>query len=310
MRKKKVLKIISIVVVIAVTVLILFLVILRKGNKRSLRINEVQGDASITRDDINKIELYKNMPILSGDSLVLNNGILTLFADKDKYIYFDEKTEMQIEMSGTRRESETEIALQRGAISLDFRKKLSNNSTFVITTSNVSVSTRGDIFRVETYEEDNLLYTRVSVYKGDVKTKLLLKDGSESEEELSVVAGNEVIICEDENNTWFMSQPVDIDYARLPAPFLKKLKKASESKRGICLRTDEIDQLLEEKATVTFKYNEKIFGVETVEKNSVITATPTDPTVSGGWDYDFSKPVKEDIEIEWKQNSSETGTEN
>ena len=305
--KKKVV-IISIVTVAVAALVILGFLIFGKLNERTLRVSDVSGDASITRNDIEKIELYKNMNILSGDSLVLNNGVLTLKADRDKYIYFDEKSELEINISGTKRKSETDISLKRGAVSSDIRKKLSKTSVFMVNTPNASVSAKGDIFRVETYEENDLQYTRVMVFKGGVDVRLIDKEGNESEEEQFVVEGNEVIICEDENNTQYVAAPAEIDYARLPATVLKRLAKISS--RKLCIKKEEIEKYLEGKAEVTFKYNDKVYCIESVEKDTVILSTPTDPSVGGEWDYDFTKPVKEDIEIEWKQNSSDTEAEN
>ena len=301
MRKKKVFILIGIVVVVAITMLILFLVIMRKETERTLKITEVEGDASITRDDIGKIELYKNMSILSGDSLILNNGILTLKADSDKYIYFDEKTEMSIDISGTKQDSDTDIGLVRGAITCDIRNKLSSESEYTVNTPNVAISANSGMFRVEMYEENELEYTRISVFKGGVHTKLLKKDGTETEEEMLVVGGNEIIICEDEVDAQYVSSPTDLDYSRLPAPVIKRLAKAAGSGRQLSIRKEELEKYLEEKAIVTFKYDDKVYSVESVDKGDVITATPTDPSVSGAWDYNFEKPVTKDMEIEWKQ---------
>ena len=128
------------------------------------------------------------------------------------------------------------------------------------------------------------------------------------QEEQFVVEGNEILICEDENNTQYVAVPSEIDYARLPATVLKRLAKVSS--RKLCIKKEEIEKYLEGKAEVTFKYNNKVYCVESVEKDTVILSTPTDPSVGGEWDYDFTKPVKEDIEIEWKQNSSDTEAEN
>lgn len=304
MSKKKVIKIVvAALILIAVGVTISLIMI--KQNKRTLKVIDVEGDASITRDDIGKIELYKNMAIHPGDLLVLNNGILTLKADSDKYIYFDEKTEMEIEISGTKRKSDTEITLTRGALTCDIKKKLSKDSSYVIKAPAVSITAGAGIFRVEMYEEDELIYTRITVFKGGVSTRLLYKDGSEAEDVVTVVEGSEVLICEHEDKTEYVSAPTDIDYARLPAPVLKRLQKAIDSGRTLSVTKDEIDKCLEEVALVTYKYKEKVFGVQTVKRGEPITATPTDPSVGGAWDYDFSKPVTEDLEIEWKSNNTE-----
>lgn len=52
--------------------------------------------------------------------------------------------------------------------------------------------------------------------------------------------------------------------------------------------------------TVTFSYNGMVFGTQTVKAGQTITVPKLAPAARGAWDYDFSKPVTNDITIIWK----------
>ena len=51
---------------------------------------------------------------------------------------------------------------------------------------------------------------------------------------------------------------------------------------------------------VTFLYNGAVFGTQTVKAGACAQEPSLMPEAGGSWDYDFSKPVMEDITIEWK----------
>lgn len=52
--------------------------------------------------------------------------------------------------------------------------------------------------------------------------------------------------------------------------------------------------------TVTFMYNEVVFGTQTVKAGECATEPSLMPEASGSWDYDFTKPVESDLTIVWK----------
>ena len=75
----------------------------------------------------------------------------------------------------------------------------------------------------------------------------------------------------------------------------------SESESESVSETESESQTEEtKKCTVTFTYNGAVFGTQTVEAGKTISAPRLSPSTSGEWDYDFSKPVTEDIVINWK----------
>lgn len=68
----------------------------------------------------------------------------------------------------------------------------------------------------------------------------------------------------------------------------------SESKAA----TDETDE--PKTCTVTFTYQGAVFGTQTIEAGQNASVPRLSPSQSGEWDYDFSKPVTEDVTISWK----------
>lgn len=54
--------------------------------------------------------------------------------------------------------------------------------------------------------------------------------------------------------------------------------------------------------TVTFRYNGKTFATQTVQKNKTAEVPKLQPTASGSWNFDFTKPIKKDTVIVWNAN--------
>lgn len=52
--------------------------------------------------------------------------------------------------------------------------------------------------------------------------------------------------------------------------------------------------------TVTFLYEGKVFGTQTVKKGQKVSRPKLNPTDKGEWNFDFSKVIEDDISIEWK----------
>ena len=299
MKSKKMI-IISAIVLAVIAALVVFLVLSKKDAYRILKVFELDGEAKVTRSDIGEIDPYVNMVLESGDNVKLNTGLMTLQADDDKYIHLEEGTELVLNATGDSANSKTTIELKSGAITNDIQNKLSEESSYEVNTPNSTMSVRGTMFRVEVYMENGIKYTKVSVFEGGVASYLVYKDGTTSDREVKIEKGKEVLIYEDDKTVDYVSEPKDIDYSQLPESVLKLLEDAINEGRDLDLTIDELEKYLSSVVTVTFKYNGKTFGSQTIKRGDKATKPSLAPASSGKWDWDFSKPVNKDIVIEWK----------
>jgi hypothetical protein len=53
--------------------------------------------------------------------------------------------------------------------------------------------------------------------------------------------------------------------------------------------------------TVTFRYNGNVFATQKVTAGEFAVAPLLLPSMTGSWDYDFTKPVEQDTIIDWKE---------
>ncbi|SEQ73171.1 FecR family protein [Lachnospiraceae bacterium NE2001] len=301
MDKKKTIIVITAGVLVAIIVaLVLFLTVFRKDAYRILKVYEYSGKASVTRQDIGNIEPYNNMVLESGDTVALDEGKLVLLADEDKYIHLEEGTELVLNATGSSDTSKTTIELKSGAITNDIQNKLSEGSSYEVNTPNSTMSVRGTIFRVEVYEENGIKYTRVSVFEGKVASRLIYKNGDVADNEVTIEKGKEVLIYEDDNTVDYVSPPRDIDYSDLPESVIELLDKALSDGRDLDIARDELEKYLNSIVTVTFVYDGKVFGTQTIERGGKAVEPTLTPAASGSWDWDFSKKVNKDTTIEWK----------
>lgn len=303
MEKKKGNKIIIIAVFVLLAIVVGVIVIFNfKKDEvyRLLKVYEVEGKANVSRDGTGDIEPYENMVLESGDKVSLETGKLTIKADEDKYIYLEDNTELVLVAEGNAQNSKTSIDLLKGAITNDIQNKLSSESSYEINTPNSTMSVRGTIYRVCVYEIDGVKYTKVSVFEGEVVTRLRYADGTYSDKEVSVTKGKEVIIYDDGTNTDYVSDPTDIDYNELPDNVLKLIEIEVEDDRDIPVEPEEIERILNGPFTVIFNYQGSEFGRQTVEKNGNASIPVLSPDGSGSWDFDFSTPIDRDTTIEWK----------
>ena len=301
MDKKKTIIVITAGVLVAIIVaLVLFLTVFRKDAYRILKVFEYSGKASVTRQDIGNIEPYNNMVLESGDTVALDEGKLVLLADEDKYIHLEEGTELVLNATGSSDTSKTTIELKSGAITNDIQNKLSEGSSYEVNTPNSTMSVRGTIFRVEVYEENGIKYTRVSVFEGKVASRLIYKNGDVADNEVTIEKGKEVLIYEDDNTVDYVSPPRDIDYSDLPESVIELLDKALSDGRDLDIARDELEKYLNSIVTVTFVYDGKVFGTQTIERGGKAVEPTLTPAASGSWDWDFSKKVNKDTTIEWK----------
>ena len=300
MNKKLIAIIGGVTVVLIAVAIVLFIVLKKDESYRLLKLLEFQGAGSVTREGKGEITPYANMVLENGDIVALDTGTLTIQADDDKFIYFDEHTKIRLNASGSDQNSKTNIEIMAGGITSDIRNKLSADSSYEINTPNSTMSVRGTVFYTFIYEIDGVKYTRVCVFEGVVTTHLVYKDGTVSEVEVPVGKGKEVIIYEDGTTTDYLyDEPQDIDYNTLPDEVLVELRDIVNSGKELSITSPEITRILEGPYIVSFMYGNTVFGTQTVEKGKTATVPVLMPAATGDWDFNFSTPIERDTEIKW-----------
>lgn len=297
---------IAAVVVIVIGIVAALFLFKKDKAYRLIKVFEIDGKTTVTREKKGDIDAYANMILESGDNVFVEQGKTTLKLDDDKFVYAEENSRFELIATGNSQDSKTTINLLQGAITNEIQNKLSNNSNYEINTQNSNMAVKGTIYRVYTYvDEDGVYYTKVSVFKGKVATKLIYADGSMADEEVMVEGGKEVIIYENPQETNYLTEPQDIDYSDLPGDVVAWLiEKIKDEGLDIGIPIDDLieiyDIIVGKAHTVTFMYNGMEFGTQIVEDGDVVSVPGLVPALSGNWDYDFSKPVTEDIVINWK----------
>ncbi len=305
MKNKKNIVIIIAVIVVILLAFVLLVLLGKKDSYRIVKIHEFEGVATVNRMDQGEIEPYANMLLESGDCVSLDSGNMTLKMDDDKYAYVEEKTEFYIRAEGSSENSKTRITVNKGAITNEIQNSLSSDASYEVNTPNSTMAVRGTVFRVCTYyDEDGVCYTKISVFEGEVVSRLVYPDGTISDQELSVPAGKEVIIYKDGKTTDYLTDVTDIDYAGLPEGVINLLHDILE----IEIETNSTEEVSEEETAeestqcvVTFVYGGKTFATQQVAKGACATIPSLMPAVSGDWDFDFATPITEDISINWKE---------
>lgn len=310
-KKSKTGIILAIVAAVLVIVgVILFLVLRDKDETyRVIKVYEIDGLAVVQREGMGEIDAYANMVLESGDTILQKQGTMTLKLDEDKYVYVEENTEFVLHAEGSAANSKTTIELLKGAITNEIQNKLSDEASYEINTPNSTMAVRGTIYYVYTYVEDGVCYTKVSVFDGKVETSLVYDNGTIGKS-VMVDRGLETVIYQDQKTTDYVFDAREIHYDELPSTVLSLLVTFVDDGK-LDLRDDiieEIKDLMEDDTepenpgpfTVNFIYKNAVFGTQTVEKGELVAVPSLSPAASGDWDYDFTLPVQEDLDIVWK----------
>lgn len=197
-----------------------------KDTYRSILLYEIEGTAEIEREGTGKFNGTENLYLESGDQLIVEPESFTrLRLDEDKYVMVEENSAVSIEAAGTMEDSRTKLNLTKGAIINEIRNPLSAGSTYEVTTPNSIMAVRGTIFRVEvSYDESGEVFTKVSVFEGNVSSRLIYPDGT-MEEEVLTGNGKEVIIHSNRELTEYLEEERDIKYDELPPDILHLIQE-------------------------------------------------------------------------------------
>ena len=161
---------------------------------RIIQVVETNGNVQVDREGVGSLQAYPQMKLQNKDRITVDaNSYARLSLDDDKYVYVESDTVFVLEATGTQNRSYTNIKLEKGAITNEIQKPLSNSSEYKIETPNSTMSVRGTVYYVNVDVQDEVSYTTVKVFDGKVETKLFHEDGSETEPVL-VESGKGVLV--------------------------------------------------------------------------------------------------------------------
>ena len=229
----------AVLVVVGISIAIYFF-----SNKtesyRSILVYELEGSAEIERNGAAAMNAVENLYLESGDRVkTAADSNMRLKLDDDKYVMVEEESAFRIEATGSKSDSKTSIYLEQGAITNEIQNKLSDKSSYEVTTPNSVMAVRGTIFRVEIYfDENGDAYTKLSVFGGKVTAPLVYPDGSTGEE-VQIEAGKEVIIHSNEEITEYLGEPSNIDYQDFSLQTLNHLQELIGNGASITGTTQE-----------------------------------------------------------------------
>ena len=238
-----------------VAIVVVIVVVLMKDEPetyRNINVYEYTGTAQVIRGEGKRLEVYENMRLESGDKLITGkDSYLQLKLDNDKYILLEAETEIKIVAEGTKKDSKTRISLEKGAIVNCLEEKLSDGSEYKIETPNSTMAVRGTTFRVqiETAEDGNV-YASVSVFEGNVASKLIFPDGSEDDKEVSISTGKAVKIQGSSEDTIYVTVDDDVDYKELELEVLQFLEKSQENGKQLSIPEEELKEIISEIASL------------------------------------------------------------
>jgi len=186
--------------------------------------------------------------------------------------------------------------------------KLSEESVYGVSTPNSTMAVRGTVFRIEVVTaKDGVLETHVSVYEGEVACTLIQPDGTVGDE-IILVANDETIIIRSEKDETFLvyEEPEEVEYEELERKILEFILKSIDENADNEV-TEETEALIRyllsnrepKECTVTFLHNNEVFAVQKVTEGACATVPVLLPSMTGKWDYDFTKPIEQDTIIDW-----------
>lgn len=216
---------------------------------RSIMVYQVNGNATITRERVGEMEAYENLMLQSGDSVaVASESSMRLKLDDDKYILAEQDTLMNIVADGNDADAKTYIDLQQGSVTSEIQNKLKDGASYEVNTPNSIMAVRGTIFRVEVEIDANQdPNTKLTVLQGTVSARAVLPDGTISNEEVLVDAGNELTIEGMPTSFEDIGAPTQIDYESLPTIITDYIEELAQSGQELAARTTQDTPQVQEK---------------------------------------------------------------
>ena len=251
--------------VVAAAVVVACVVLIGGKNEayRSIMVYQINGNATITRERVGEMAAYENLMLQSGDMVaVASDSSMRLKLDDDKYVLAEQDTLMNIVAEGNDENARTFIDLQKGSVTSEIQNKLKDGASYEVNTPNSIMAVRGTIFRVDVeIDENKNTNTKLTVFQGTVGVRTIMPDGTVSEEEIKVEAGNELTIEGTPTTSEYSGEPVEIDYDSLPEIIQDYIEELAQSGmkpgRDVVVNTSKAQEPEPENAEETLQDSEK-----------------------------------------------------
>ena len=185
-------------------------ILTREDAYRVLKVFELTGSATVSREAAGDLDAYVGMNLESGDTLTVGeDSIMRLSLDNDKYILLDSGTVLELIAAGTPNDSRTVINLKEGTILNEITNSLSANSSYEVNTPKATMAVRGTSFSVTVEKRGNSFSTDLHTYHGRVSVQLIGEDGVPKGKEVTVPEDKCVTIITDPNKTTGNDPTVD-----------------------------------------------------------------------------------------------------
>lgn len=160
----------------AAVVAILAAVLIFKGGEksyRSIRVVELEGSVTITRENVGSMDASVNMNLISGDHVSTSaDSYVVLRLDDDKYVMLGESGSIQVDADGRAESGRTTIRLETGSVLNEIRNPLGENAAYEIVTPSATMSVRGTVFETRANGSGSQGNIEVLVYEGKVAVGL------------------------------------------------------------------------------------------------------------------------------------------
>ena len=160
----------------AAVVAILAAVLIFKGGEksyRSIRVVELEGSVTITRENVGSMDASVNMNLISGDHVSTSaDSYVVLRLDDDKYVMLGESGSIQVDADGRAESGRTTIRLETGSVLNEIRNPLGENAAYEIVTPSATMSVRGTVFETRANGSGSQGNIEVLVYEGKVTVGL------------------------------------------------------------------------------------------------------------------------------------------
>ncbi len=217
---------------------------------RSIMVYQVDGNATITRERVGEMAAYENLMLQSGDSVaVASESSMRLKLDDDKYLLAEQDTLMNIVADGDDADAKTYIDLKQGSVTSEIQNKLGPNASYEVNTPNSIMAVRGTIFRVEVAKnESGETDTRLTVFEGTVSARAVMPDGTVSDEEVMVEAGQELYVEGTVMSFSDLGEPTNTDYESLPQVLQEYIEELGGDTAKNAQGIEEQEQQMQAKA--------------------------------------------------------------
>lgn len=240
-----------------------YIIINGEKDYRLIQVYEIEGTAVVERQG-DEMEAYPGMQLNSGDVLTTKaDSYAQLKLDEDKYILMEPDTKITLEASGSSQDSKTSIHLEQGAVVNRLDNKLSDKSSYQVTTPNSTMAVRGTTFRVAiTYDEEDTCQAELSVFSGRVQCDVKLPAGNDGQESVMVEKGTQILVWGEEGSAEYTDSQ-SAEYEELKQKVLHFLNVAIQNGNELSISEEEIAAITE--------------AIETLEKEEAIPDATAEP---------------------------------